>query len=444
MQIVGFLAVIVLVGLMSLSGFQIVPESALNRAAANNDTNASSSLLSISGPQLPGSRTSLTPAEPSGEAVPPVFVPATVTSQAAQNIESTSALLRGEVSVGTESVGTVFFVYGYSQSDINQSLANHQTYEQVVANQRTEAVVTRVARSSSNDRTISTRVSNLAPETKYYARLCAERAQRLSCAPTVTFATIPRVYSPGDVRIPSIRVTDETAAAADQMTLRMSVAMRDTYDGDVYVVYGESQARVQDARSLSYTRIDEDRERLQKSRVISNIRGTQEFTKTIDDLAADTLLYYFVCVEYEGLRDGTICTRTQTYRTYDEDYGDKPRVRTTAVAISGTTARLEGSVAMRDFINGKVFFVYGSDLERVTRAPGETSMENLRQTQDRFQRVFVDADLDSNDTYIATVRDLLPDTLYAARLCVEYENQNKNYRDVPFVACGELRSFITQ
>ena len=99
---------------------------------------------------------------------------------------------------------------------------------------------------------------------------------------------------------------------------------------------------------------------------------------------------------------------------------------------------------MRDFIDGKVFFVYGSDLERITTVEGEVSMERLRQTKDRFQRVFMDADLDGNDEYTKTVRDLQPDTLYATRLCVEYENQNSNYREVPFVECGELRSFITQ
>jgi hypothetical protein len=99
---------------------------------------------------------------------------------------------------------------------------------------------------------------------------------------------------------------------------------------------------------------------------------------------------------------------------------------------------------MREFNDGKVFFVYGTDLERVTRVAGETSMERLQQTQDRFQRVLVASDLDGNDEYAKTVRDLLPGTLYAARLCVEYQNQNESYRDTAFVKCGELRSFIIQ
>ena len=52
------------------------------------------------------------------------------------------------------------------------------------------------------------------------------------------------------------------------------------------------------------------------------------------------------------------------------------------------------------FIDGKVFFVYGSDLERVTAVGGEISMERLRQTKDRFQRILVDSDLDGNDGLI--------------------------------------------
>jgi hypothetical protein len=119
-------------------------------------------------------------------------------------------------------------------------------------------------------------------------------------------------------------------------------------------------------------------------------------------------------------------------------------VRTSAVVAQGTQARLAGSVRMEDFFDGKVFFVYGSDLERITTTEGEVSMERLRQAKDRFQRVLVDADLDGTDEYVRTVHDLQPETLYAARLCVEYTNQNANYREVPFVECGELRSFLTQ
>jgi hypothetical protein len=225
------------------------------------------------------------------------------------------------------------------------------------------------------------------------------------------------------------------------MILTTTVSMRDTIDGDVYLIYCESQTAVEEARTQSYGRIDEDDEDLQKTRVVSDIRGTQRLAKTVDDLSADTVIYYVVCVEYDGLRDGTICTRTQSYQTYDEDYGTAPSVQTTAAVAAETSARLSGSVAMRDFFDGKVFFVYGSDLGRITNVPGETSMERLRQTQDRFQRVFVDGDLDGNADYTRTVRDLHPDTLYAARLCVEFENQNENYRDTAFVECGGLRSF---
>jgi len=446
MQIFGFIAVIGLVALMSISGFQIVPESATNRADASQADGGSAPLLGspMTDFRTPTFRTTPNTSEPNPVPTTPTFVPASISVKATQNIESGAALLRGEVVVGTETIGEVFFIYGYDKLDVDRSIAAYTTYEQVLTNKRAEASVIRVARSLNRDNSFATQARSLAPDTTYYVRLCAERGEQLSCSTTTSFTTTPGAYSPGDVRIPTIRINDESAAAADEMVLELTVTMRDAVDGDVYLVYGESQAMVVDASGRSYSAIDEDDELLQKTRIARNIRGTQRFFKTVDDLEGDTLLYYIVCVEYDGLRDGTTCTRTQSYRTYNEDFGTSPRVQTDAVVADGLTASLSGSVSMRDFIDGKVFFIYGSDLERITEAEGVTTMERLRQTKDRFQRVFMDADLDGNETYTQTVRDLLPGTLYAARMCVEFENQNDNYRDTAFVECGELRSFVTQ
>jgi hypothetical protein len=442
MQLIGFFAVIAFGALMVLSGYQIVPESATNRADASGSDGFVSAPTFVTPSTEPRSTTN-PDISPTTETAP-VFAPAVITSKAAQNIEANSALLRGDVSVGTETIGDVFYIYGYNKTDVDRSIAAYTTYDQVLANKRTEANVTRATRSLTRDKEILHRVSDLAPDTKYYVRLCAERVDQLSCSQVTSFTTIPGAYSVGEVRIPTIRITDESAMKADEMMLEMTIAMRDTVDGDVYLIYGESQAKTEDAREQTYSRVDADDQQLQKTRIVSNIRGTQRLFKTVDDLEADTLVYYIVCVEYDGLRDGTVCTRTQSFKTYDEDYGVAPSVQTDAVVVSGTSARLSGSVRMREFNDGKVFFVYGTDLERVTRVAGETSMERLQQTQDRFQRVLVASDLDGNDEYAKTVRDLLPGTLYAARLCVEYQNQNESYRDTAFVKCGELRSFIIQ
>jgi len=441
MQIFGFFGVIALVALISLSGFQIVPESATSRADASEFDSASAPLL---GSPVTNSRTTANSNQPEAAPTVPVFIPAVITSKATQNIESSAALLRGDVVVGSETISEVFFIYGYDKIDVDRSIADNKTYEQVLANKRTEASVTRAARTLSRDKEITTQVRNLAPDTQYYVRLCAEREDQLSCSPTTTFTTTPGAFSPNDVRIPTIRINDETAAAADEMVLEMTITMRDTVDGDVYLIYGESRARVENASGQTYGRISEDDEQLQKTWVVRNIRGTQRLFETVDDLEEDTMLYYVVCVEYDGLLDGTVCTRTQSYQTHDENFGTQPSVQTNAAVANGTTARLSGSVRMRDFNSGKAFFVYGTDLARITTVEDETTMERIRQTQDRLQRVLVDEDLDGNGEFEHTVRDLLPDTLYAARLCVEFENQNENYRDVAFVTCGELRSFVTQ
>lgn len=442
MQLVGFGALIGLVALMSLSGFQIVPESATSYASGN-DAGTRVNLLPAGvtiDSTTASSRTSI-----AATTTTVVFTPAKITGQAAQNVESDSALLRGQVLVGSESLGAVFYVYGYDRTDVDRSIANHTTYDKVLQNKRTEARVTRVARSLNRDQNFSTRVRNLAPDTAYYVRLCAELRDQLSCSQVTTFRTTPRVYSVADVRVPTLRVDEQSTDEADEMLFTVRVDMRDTVDGDVYLIYGESQRFIEAARGQSYRAVEEEDDLwLQKTRIIREIRGTQQLITTVDDLREDRVVYYVVCVEYDGERDGVVCSRTRSFTTHDEDYGSSPRVRTDAVVAQGTQARLTGSVRMEDFFDGKVFFVYGSDLERITTTEGEVSMERLRQAKDRFQRVLVDADLDGNDEYTQTVRDLQPETLYAARLCVEYTNQNANYREVPFVECGELRSFLTQ
>jgi len=436
MQLFGFFGLIALVGVMWLAGFQIVPESATNQASASG-----AGLI----PAGITTRSSTDANLVGGSSVAQTATPqAAVTVSAPQNIEVNSALLRGSVAVGSESFGETFFIYGYNQTALDRSLGTADSYQQVLDNLRPGVTVNRVATRVTRDQDFSTRVSSLAPDSTYYVRLCAQRVGGLTCSTATSLSTIPGAYRPRDVQIPTIRITDQSAQAADELILDLTVSMRDSVDGTVYLIYGESRSQVAAAIDQAYRQIDEDDEQLQTTRIARNLRGTQRLRQTVDDLREDRMIYYAVCVAYDGLLDGTVCTRLQTYQTYSEDFGKQPNVQTSPVAFSGTTARLAGSVRMLDFNDGKVFFVYGTDASRIAAIGGETSMERLRQTQDRFQRVLVDSDLDGTDTYTQTVRDLLPDTSYTARLCVEYDNQNDRYRDVAFVACGATQSFVTQ
>jgi hypothetical protein len=439
MQVVGFFGVLGLVALMWLSGFQIVPDSATSLASASGSivpttSDTSSQFVGI---QLdPSPMVSLSTKQS-------VSAERSVSIQATQNIEANSALLRGTIVSGQTALAETFFIYGYDQQDIERSIGTAKSYEAVVEQLRSGVNVYRVARSVSDTKVFETRVRNLASDTRYMVRLCAEAISHLVCSKSTTFETIPSALRSGDVRIPTIRINDEVPLDADSFSIKTTVAMRDTVDGEVYLIYGESQQQVGDAIGRSYGSIREDDELLQKTRLTRDLRGTQILNKTIDDLESDTQYYYVVCVAYDGLRDGVTCSREQGYKTHDEDFADTPRIATDAAVVSATTARLAGSISMRDFNNGQAFFVYGTDHVSIAKIGGETTMIRIRQSQDRLQRVLLDSDVDRSDDFAVTVQDLLVDTSYSARLCMQYENQNENYRNVAFVHCGSVVEFST-
>jgi hypothetical protein len=98
---------------------------------------------------------------------------------------------------------------------------------------------------------------------------------------------------------------------------------------------------------------------------------------------------------------------------------------------------------MRSFRNAQAFFVYGTDEDQINQIEGEREMTDIRQNGDQLQRILVDSDVDSSDSFRAVVSDLRFSTAYVARLCVEFENQDERGRDRLYVECGDTRGFST-
>ena len=435
MQAIPVIAGLLLVGLMSVSGFQLVPESALSSGSSGYSNN---------GPQI-----NITQSAPRGELFSanvqntgPVITALTVKSP--QDIERSTATLRGRIVVGPEDIGSVFFVYGYNQSDLQKAIAQSTDYTDLNTNKRSSVQTKTVASNVRSTRDVSVRVGGLAVETDYHVQLCVEINASLRCSVATDFETLDGPSSPGDVRIPTISVRDEELISGEEIKLEIRLDMRNTEDGLVYVVYGESQQQVNNAAGEEYRDIDEDDEGLQKKRMAVGVIGSRTFTVAIDDLDDNRQHYYVVCIEYDGLRDGIECTRTGSFTTPDDSFGDSPRVFTSTVQITGNTARFTGSVQMRSFRNGQAFFVYGTDESSVERAPGEKAMTSIRQNGDRLQRVLVDGDVDQSGSFQVTVRDLQFSTAYTARLCIEFENEDERGRDTLLVECGEVRSFAVR
>lgn len=429
MPVAAFFGIIGLIILMNLSGYALVPES---ESAGLGD--------SVSGPTI--SRATPTPV--AAASVPEPVVETAVTSLSPQDITQTSAVLRGRATVGDTPLNNAFFVYAYSRSDLQAVVNGTRTYA-AVQEQAVDGVRVRLAtRQVRTERIYDERITSLAPDTRYYTQWCAETSFGLLCAPVESFTTYESNRSFRDLRRPTISQTDYTLLSGDEVSFTARVNMGDTVDGRVYLVYGESQRLVEQAAEADeVSDIDEDDEDLQRIRVESNLRGTRTFTTVVDDLNGETDHYFTWCVSFDGDDDGFLCDDVQSFETPGDEFGKEPAVTLSAVASAVTQAVLSGSVRMREFNNGYVFFAYGTDRSRITDIAGEQSFSRVRQSGDRLQTVVVDGDLDGNDTYTEQLRDLLPDETYYVSLCVEFENEDEDRREVDFIACSEVEEFVT-
>jgi len=441
MQAVPVIAGILLLGLVTLSGFQLVPESALSGGSVNSLNGGGVQIDADVNVTNRAPRSGLVSASRATAVVDPVITAVTVKSP--QNIERNTATLRGRIIVGPEELGSAFFVYGTRQVDITRLTGRSNSYDAVLEDAQTSVQTKRVSSSLRRTGDVSTRVGGLAVDTDYYVQLCAEVAARLRCSAVTDFESLDGPSRIGDLRLPTIRV-DETLVSGEEVSLEIDVQMRDMEDGQVYAVYGQSRSEVTEAITKEYDDIDENGDRLQVQRVAVRVIGTREFTESIDDLDDETQHFYAACVSYDGRRDGFVCTRVNSFTTPDDSFGDAPRVTTGSVSVSGNIIALTGSVNMRSFRDAQAFFVYGTDKNAVNQVEGQRAMINIRQNGDRLQRILVDSDVDRSDSFRAIVRDLRFSTAYVARLCVEFENKDERGRERLYVECGETKGFITR
>jgi len=376
-----------------------------------------------------------------------ILAQASLHLQPTQNITETSATLRGAAQVGTEDFAAVFFIYTYTQRDLTSALSGMQSYDDVVASAPAGVDVYLVDQNftRSNSYTTIANLRFLAPDTMYHARLCGELAEGLICSETETFTTRVGALTLRQADRPSISRLGITPVWADEVLLNATVQMNDFVEGEVYLLYGESEVRVTEATTIeNYRSIREAEADLQKQRIEYDLRGTRSFAARLTELEPETTHYYTWCVSYDGLDDGVVCTYVRSFITHHQDFGKTPGVTKVVPVVGVDKVSLSGVVDMRDFRNGQVFFVYGTDQSRLSRLGGEGELSNIYQSGDRLQVSIQDNDLDDSDSYTENITGLVVDTTYYARLCVEYENQNQYYNEVPFIHCSELVDFVTE
>lgn len=163
----------------------------------------------------------------------------------------------------------------------------------------------------------------------------------------------------------------------------------------------------------------------------------ESFSRTVGGLAQNTS-YRFRAVARDdnGDIDRGSFLSFDTGRTVSED---TPDVTTqSATDVTDDSAVLRGTVDMRDFDSGTVFFVYGEDERLVDDVADYDRYSDIDEEGSDLQKVSVDSDLDGEESYTKRVSGLDNDRDIFHRTCVAYENDGDDR-----IECGSVRSFTT-
>lgn len=278
--------------------------------------------------------------------------------------------------------------------------------------------------STFGSKTFDRKVENLKHDTTYYYRAVVERNGVVSYGSLRTFTT------PADTnnRDSGLRVTTGSASGVkdNRAVLNGSFTFnKATAKGFVWIEYGDDP-------------LDLYKKSPQQS--VSKSSGTKSVTYSARGLDESTT-YYFRLVGYDerGVKNYGV---TRSFKTPIDIIGEKPKVTTVKVgAVTTYSAVLNGNVAMNDFNNGIAFFVYGEDrvaLQNLTKEYNRYS--RIKTNGDLLQKVLVDSDLDSDETFTATIANLDFNTPHYYAMGVEYEDDDGN----EWIVLGSIQSFTTK
>lgn len=210
----------------------------------------------------------------------------------------------------------------------------------------------------------------------------------------------------------------------DRATLRGELDLNDADYAEVWFEYGTVSSNLN--RETDTTRLDDG--------------DALTFDELVTDLDEDTRYYYRAVAEDDN---------------GDKDYGiirafitggvsrEVPLVYTyTARNVTDTAADIRGEIDMREFENGTVFFVYGTDRGAVEDVVNDfDTYADIEEddTELGLQKVLEDSDLDGNDVFTRTITSLEPGTKYFVAMGVEYENDDND----KVLLVGNVRSFTT-
>lgn len=362
------------------------------------------------------------------------------------NVEDTSATFRADVNMFTGKDGVAFVVYGYDLNSVRRMTSGYDAYDQIPDAVNDKARTAVFSSRASGNKEYTKRVASLVPDAVYYYKVCVEYetligGRAIDCASVRNFETNNRYNQGSYYRVPSVSMSRVTNITGNSAELNGRVTMRDAEDGIVFLVYGENEALVRAVDSFEeYSDIDEYDEELQKVRLGVAVLGEAEYAKKIEDLENDTTHYYRLCVQYDGERDGIVCSSVGRFTTDERNRSVAPFVKTGGYQFVTDGVKISGSVQMNRYRDGVAFMVIGKNLDRVVAVADASSFARIRQSGLDLQKIELSSDLDTNRSFTATV-SFLEAGIYYYRTCVQYEDENEYNRTVDTITCGDVEVF---
>jgi len=372
----------------------------------------------------------------------PTVTVTTLDTLSPQDITAYSTTMRGTVEVPAGS--RVFFVSSNSQAALRRAVQS-TSYETLVSLRLSDVSIQPVSLYTGTPQSVRQYLSALTPDTTYYYQLCVDVATgTIRCADVVNFSTSAVRNQSSYFYAPTVSLSYPSDIRAEQATISGTYQVNSGEDLDIFLVYGTNQTLVNavSTNSDTFSDVRESGAALQTVRVGARINSNGSFTRTIDDLDNDTPYYYAVCAEYTGEKDGLTCSYGYSFTTKDRDRA-VPSLALQALAAPRIVA-FTSTVDMNDYRNGHAFIVYGTNESYVAAVADSWSFASVYQRGDELQVISLDTDVDSREVFTRTVRDMTVPTLYFARTCVEYSQEDQYGYERIVVDCGRAVPFTVQ
>lgn len=155
----------------------------------------------------------------------------------------------------------------------------------------------------------------------YYYRAVAEGADGRYAEGTLksfTYSGVSHTSSNSNSDIPQVTAENATSIDTDSAKLAGRVDMNDYENGIAFLVYGESETRLDNVSDEDrYDAVSTYNYDLRKVLLSSNLDYDQSFTTSISGLHDDTKYFYRFCVQYSDSRDNDrlVCSDVENFYT---------------------------------------------------------------------------------------------------------------------------------